>query len=123
MCSSDLAAGIRSDQLISAALAFAPDVVLRDRDPDAEAAALAEVATLLLAFTPQVSLAHPNAVVAEIEGSVRLFGGLAQLLAALVKSVESRGYAAQMALAPTPTAAFLLARAGHGAPSVPSPTP
>jgi protein ImuB len=75
------AAGIRSDQLISAALAFAPDVVLRDRDPHAEAAALAEVATLLLAFTPQVSLAHPNAVVAEIEGSVRLFGGLAQLLA------------------------------------------
>ena len=40
------AAGIRCDQLISAALAFAPEVVLRDRDPDAEAAALAEVATL-----------------------------------------------------------------------------
>ena len=110
------AAGIRSDQLISAALAFAPDVVLRDRDPHAEAAALAEVATLLLAFTPQVSLAHPNAVVAEIEGSVRLFGGLAQLLAALVKSVESRGYVARMALAPTPTAALLLARAGHAQP-------
>ena len=110
------AAGIRSDQLISAALAFAPDVVLRDRDPHAEAAALAEVATLLLAFTPQVSLAHPNAVVAEIEGSVRLFGGLAQLLAALMKSVESRGYVARMALAPTPTAALLLARAGHAQP-------
>lgn len=110
------AAGIRSDQLISAALAFAPDVVLRDRDPDAEAAALAEVATLLLAFTPQVSLAHPNAIVAEIEGSVRLFGGLAQLLAMLVERVESRGYVARMALAPTPTAALLLARAGHAQP-------
>src|SRR5690242_2558322 len=57
------AAGIRGDQLISAALAFAPDVVVRDRDGDAEAAALAEVATLLLAFTPQVSIVHSNAVV------------------------------------------------------------
>src|SRR6478735_2483727 len=78
------AAGIRRDQLISAALAFAPDVVLRDRDPGAETAALAEVATLLLAM--------------------------------LVERVESRGYVARMALAPTPTAALLLARAGHAQP-------
>ena len=110
------AAGIRCDQLISAALAFAPDVVVRDRDGDAEAAALAEVATLLLAFTPQVSIVHPNAVVAEIAGSVRLFGGLPQLLALLVASVESRGYVARMAAAPAPTAALLLARAGHTQP-------
>ncbi|HET8875152.1 MAG TPA: DNA polymerase Y family protein [Casimicrobiaceae bacterium] len=110
------AAGIRGDQLISAALAFAPDVVVRDRDGDAEAAALAEVATLLLAFTPQVSIVHSNAVVAEIAGSMRLFGGLTQLLALLGASVESRGYARRMAVAPTPTAALMLARAGHTQP-------
>ena len=84
------AAGIRCDQLISAALAFAPDVVLRDRDPSAEAASLAEVATLLLAFTPQVSIALPNAVLAEIEGSVRLFGGLTSLLGRLAQCVHRR---------------------------------
>jgi len=109
-------AGIRCDQLISAALAFAPDVVLRDRDADAEEAALAEVATLLLAFTPQVSIALPNAVVAEIAGSVRLFGGLPQLLARLAQRVENRGYVTRMALAPTPTAALILARAGNAKP-------
>src|SRR5947199_388458 len=65
------AAGIRRDQLISAALALAPDVAMRDRDRAAEEEALRDVATLALAFTPNVSLAHPNAIVAEIEGSMR----------------------------------------------------
>lgn len=111
-----VAAGIRRDQLVSAALALAPDVLLRDRDVAAEEQALRDVATLLLAFTPQVSLAPPNAIVAEIAGSVRLFGGLARLLEALVREAQSRGYEPLLALAPTPTAALLLARAGGGEP-------
>jgi len=111
-----VAAGIRRDQLVSAALALAPDVLLRDRDVAAEEQALRDVATLLLAFTPQVSLAPPNAIVAEIAGSVRLFGGLPRLLEGLVREAQSRGYAPLLALAPTPTAALLLARAGGGEP-------
>jgi protein ImuB len=112
------AAGIRRDQLISAALALVPDVVLRDRDVAAEEAALAEVATLALAFTPHASIAGPNAVVAEIQGSVRLFGGLPPLLERLMHRVQSRGYDARLALAPTPTAALLLARAGNARPAL-----
>ena len=109
-------AGIRCDQLISAALVLAPEVAMRDRDLAAEEQALCEIATLLLAFTPHVSLAFPNAVLTEIEGSVRLFGGLAPLLERLMQQVRSRGYDARMALAPTPTAALLLARAGSSMP-------
>jgi protein ImuB len=107
------AAGIRRDQLISAALALAPDVVMRERDVAAEEAALADIATLLLAFTPNTSLAPPSAVLAEIAGSVRLFGGLSRLLAELLRQAQSRGYDAALALAPTPTAALLLARANR----------
>jgi protein ImuB len=110
------AAGIRRDQLVSAALALAPDVVLCDRDVAAEEEALREVATLVLAFTPQASLAPPNAIVAQIAGSVRLFGGLPQLLERLVNEAQARGYEPTLALAPTPTAALALARAGGGAP-------
>jgi len=110
------AAGIRRDQLISAALALAPGVAMRDRDAAAEEAALADVATALLAFTPTVSLARPDAVLAGIEGSVRLFGGLPRLLPQLLMQARSRGYGAAIALAPTPTAALLLARAGHPVP-------
>ena len=69
-------AGVCAGQLVSAALALAPDLVLRDRDPDAEAAALAALATWATQFTPAVSLAPPDAVLAEIGGSLRLFGGL-----------------------------------------------
>ena len=110
------AAGIRPHQLISAALALAPYIRMRDRDIAAEEAALCEVATSLLAFTPQASLALPNAVLAEIEGSVRLFGGLRRLLQRLREQAQVRGYAGTLALAPTPTAALLLARAGYAKP-------
>ena len=110
------AAGIRRNQLVSAAFALAPDVLMRDRDVAAEEQALRDVATLLLAFTPQVSLAPPNAIVAEIAGSVRLFGGLPRLLEGLVHEAQARGYEPVLALAPTPTAALLLARAGGGEP-------
>jgi len=106
-------AGIRSDQLVSAALALAPGVVLRERDPGAEAAALAAIATWATQFTPTVSLAPPNAVLAEIGGSLRLFGGLAHLAAQVARGVRDLGYTAHLAFAPTPTAALLFARAGE----------
>jgi len=110
------AAGIRRGQLISAALALAPDIVIRERDVAAEEAALADIATMLLAFTPSASIAPPNAILADIAGSVRLFGGLAPLGDALLVQARARGYDATLALAPTPTAALLLARAGCTAP-------
>jgi len=104
-------AGIRRGLAISAALALAPDIVLRDRDSIAEAGALAQLATWALNFTPQVSLAVPAALVAEVGGSARLFGGLSQLVARLADGVRAQGYAVSTGLAPTPTAALLLARA------------
>ena len=105
-----LAAGIRRDRLVSAALALVPEVVMRERDVAAEEAALADVATRLLAFTPNASLAPPDAVLAEIEGSLRLFGGLQPLCRQLERQAASHGYDTVLALAPTPTAALLLAR-------------
>ena len=103
-------AGIRHDQLISSALALAPEMTLRDRDPVAEASALRDVATCVLAFTPMTSLAFPDAILAEIGGSVRLFGGLPRLLDAMTRRIHALGYTMQVALAPTPTAALLFAR-------------
>jgi protein ImuB len=108
------AAGIAAPQLVSAALALAPDLSLRERDPQHEAAALAAIATWATQFTPLVSLAPPDAVVAEIGGSVRLFAGLPRLTAGLVEGAHALGYAPRLALAPTPLAALLLARAERG---------
>jgi protein ImuB len=107
------AAAIRPEQLISAALALAPDVAMRDRDTDAEMQALAGIATSVLSFTPNTCLAPPDAVLAEIGGSVRLFGGLRPLLRRLLQAVRAQGFAPSLGVAPTATAAVLLARGGY----------
>ena len=104
-------AGVRRGHAISGALALAPDIALRDRDPGAEEEALAQLATWVLQFTPQTSLALPSAIVAEVGGSARLFGGLRRLVARLSQGVRAQGYGVELAFAPTPTAALLLARA------------
>jgi protein ImuB len=109
-------AGIRHGQSIATALALAPDIVLRDRDVAAEARALAQLATWTLRFTPQASLAPPDALVAEIGGSLRLFGGLARLVARITRGIDAQGYAARLGFAPTPTAALMQARAGVATP-------
>jgi protein ImuB len=110
------ATGIRAGQLISAALAFAPHLRSRDRDADAEARSLAQLATWALTFTPSAGLAPPDAVVAEIGGSLRLFSGLPQLVARLAGGAQALGYTARLGLAPTPGAALLFARAGRTQP-------
>ncbi len=111
------AAGIVPGQSVSAALVLAPDLVLRDRLLDAETSALAGVAMWLTQFTPMVSLSPPQALLAEIDGSLRLFGGLRVLLQRIVSGIRALGYSLHCKWAPTPTAALLLARAGQG-PSV-----
>lgn len=104
-------AGVREGLPLAAALALCPHVAQQLRDPGAEEAALVQLATFALAFTPAVSIAD-DAIVADIGGSLRLFGGEATLAAALVDGVRERGYTVHSALAATPLAA--LARARHG---------
>ncbi len=110
------AAGIRPGQLVSAALALAPELALRDRDPGAEARALVRLATWTATFTPGTHLAPPDAVLADIGGSLRLFGGLSPLVARLAGGAQAQGYATRLGIAPTPGAALLLARAGDARP-------
>ena len=106
-----LDAAITSKQLVSASLVLAPGIVLRDRDLELERAALAGVATWATQFTPAVSLAPPDAVLAEIGSSLRLFGGLKRLAIELARGAHDLGYSTRLSLAPTPLAALLFARA------------
>lgn len=61
------------------------------------------------AFTPRVAMESSDALLLELAGSVRLFGGLPGLLRALREAFPRP---LRLALAPTPLAAALLARAG-----------
>src|SRR5258706_6419657 len=52
-------------------------------------------------FTPRVALEPPDALVAEVEGSLRYFGGRGALLAALQAGVAQLGLQAWFATPPT----------------------
>jgi protein ImuB len=59
-------------------------------------------------FTPKVSLEPPQALLLEIEGSLRLFGGLPSLQQKLKSGIEEMGFSAALATAATPRAALWL---------------
>ena len=106
-------AGLREQMLLSAAYALVPGLVQQARDLRAEQASLAQLATFALGFTPMVSLAPPCAWIAEIGGSLRLFGGREKLIAQLADGVQARGFFARIGWAPTPIAALAFARTGQ----------
>ncbi|NBU25695.1 MAG: DNA polymerase Y family protein [Gammaproteobacteria bacterium] len=77
------------------------------------AADLDRLARLALDFSPRVSL-EADAVLLEVRGSFRLFGGPQALCAQLLARCRAAGVEPRWALAPTPLAALALARAGQG---------
>jgi protein ImuB len=75
-----------------------------------QAQVLAQLVQRAQSFSPRVAVESADAVLLELAGSQRLFGGLPALLAALRQAFPRP---LQLALAPTPLAAVLLARAGR----------
>src|SRR5882672_10394132 len=63
-------------------------------------------------FTPRVSLEPPQALLAEMAGSLRCFGGLDGFLAKLRSGLAELGCEASLAVAATPRAALWRARGG-----------
>ncbi|MEJ2602218.1 MAG: DNA polymerase Y family protein [Gammaproteobacteria bacterium] len=106
------AAGIRSGQTLSAALALAPALETLPRRPRRERTALESVADWATRFTPLVSLEPPDALLLEVKGSLRLFRGLERLCGLISDGLEERGHRARLCSAPTPLAALWLSRAG-----------
>jgi protein ImuB len=106
------ALGVHDDMRLSAACALSPQLNYRPRDTTAEAATLTTLAAWAGQFTPNVSMESPRALLLDIEGSLRFFGGIRPILQTLQRGLDDMGYCATMACAPTATAALLLARAG-----------
>ncbi|NND36301.1 MAG: DNA polymerase Y family protein [Gammaproteobacteria bacterium] len=102
--------GICPGQTLNTALALAPDLEAVDRDPEAETRAMRELATWAMRFTPAVSLDPSNALLLDVRGSLKLFGGFAKLHAAIVADLGERGYRFAIACAPTALAALWFAR-------------
>ena len=104
--------GIAAGMGQNAALALMPGLELRERRPAAEAALLGRLARWALQFTPVVSIEPPDALLAEVRGSLELFGGAMALCRRAQAGLRAGGLQAGVALAPTPRGALWLARAG-----------
>jgi protein ImuB len=80
--------------------------------PALPAAMLEPIAAWACQFTPKVALEPPDALLVEVEGSLRYFGGEPALLAALESGLAEMGVQAAFATSPTPRAALWRARGG-----------
>ena len=108
-------AGIRPGISINAALALVPSLFLEERKPQQETQALRNLAEWAGKFTSFVCIETPLQLLLEIAGSLKLFGGIKTLRQCIVAGLDSQGFNATIAIAPTPLAAAWLARAGRRA--------
>ena len=93
--------GVRPGQKRATALALAPHARLGEADPARDEAALMAVAHVLMGFTPAVSFGGGHVVLAEVQASLRYFGGLPRLLRRLRAELAPLGHALRVACAPT----------------------
>lgn len=104
------AVGIETGMPAGAAAALSGVLQSVPRDTRRELRALEQAARRCRRLTPTVSLAPPNAVVLEVRGSLRLFGGFEGIQGTLQAALTPLGHDYHWAAAPTPGASLLLAR-------------
>lgn len=91
------------------AWALLPGLTVLERSAEREQRQLEALACWSGQFTSEVSLAPPAALLLEVAGSLRLFGGLDALCAQVEAGCAAQGHAVSAAVAPTPLAALWLA--------------
>ncbi len=89
-----------------------------DPNRERQADSLQRLANWALEFTPRISLNLPGSVLLEIGGSLHYFRGLEALRQRVQKGLEKLGIPIHTGIAPTPTAAWLIARAGGDTPII-----
>jgi protein ImuB len=107
------ACGVRVGMPLAAALALQENLQVVPRDPGREERVLTGLAAWAYQFSSHIGFA-PRCLLLEVGGSLRLFGGAVALTARMTRELPRLGFRAQSAMAPTPTAAALLARVSPG---------
>ncbi|MFT3726351.1 MAG: DNA polymerase Y family protein [Terricaulis sp.] len=104
------ALGLRLAMSLADARAIHPKLAAVEADPDADARTLDNIAAWCERFTPVVVVDAPNGLFLDVTGCAHLFGGERALRAQIVERLLAQGFGARAALAPTPGAAWALAR-------------
>ncbi len=109
-----LAAGLKPGQSLNAAHAILQDFIAIDHDPRCDERARQFLAAFAYRYSSMVSLEGSDAIVLEVQSSLGLFGPWPRLEACLRADLSALGFQHQIALAPTPLAACVLASAHDG---------
>jgi protein ImuB len=105
--------GVAPGMAVNSALALVPTLQTFAREPRREEELLQALAEWSLRFTPRVSVEPPDAVLLEVRGSLRLFGGARRLGTHIHRQLIATGLQRVLSLTPTPLASLWIARAGE----------
>ncbi len=104
------ALGLRVGMSLADARAIHPRLAVAEAEPQEDARTLDHIAAWCGRFTPVVVVDAPDGLFLDITGCAHLFGGEDALRDQVVARLSAQGFAARAALAPTPGAAWALAR-------------
>lgn len=104
------ALGLKLAMSLADARAMQPGLEAVEAEPEEEARTLDNIAAWCERFTPIVVIDAPDGLFLDITGCAHLFGGEAALRDQIVMRLAAQGFASRAALAPTPGAAWALAR-------------
>ena len=106
--------GVNVGMALGAAYALCPQVKVCRYDAQAESLRLEQLALWAVRFTPRVSVQPPNALLLEVRGSLKYFGGLKKLLTQVRADLTDQWrHQHYVAVSPTPAASLLLASNGQ----------
>jgi len=108
-----LALALEPGMALADARARHPALLAIEADPSAEAKILTDILAWSRRFTPLAALDAPDGIMLDVSGAAHLFGGEEKLQAEIEARFQAQGLTARAALAPTPEAAWALARYGH----------
>ncbi|MCG6969774.1 MAG: DNA polymerase Y family protein [Gammaproteobacteria bacterium] len=106
--------GINAGMALGAAYALCPHVKVFRYDAHVESRRLEQLALWAVQFTSKLSVQPPDALLLEVRGSLKYFGGLKKLLTRIREDITAHWqHQHHMAVSPTPAASLLLARSGQ----------
>ena len=102
--------GVRVNMPVNAAYALCPGLKIYPADEQSQLKRLRQLAVWAGQFTSKVNIQTPQALLLEVRGSERLFGGLSAIQDLISQQLtEQWQYSFHSAVAPTPMASLLLA--------------
>lgn len=107
-------AGIAPDMPLADARALCPALAVAPADPDGDAAALRRLALWCGRWSPWTAVDGADGVILDVTGCAHLFGGEAAMLDDQCRRLSGFGLTVRVAAAPTPGAAWAVARYGSG---------